>query len=126
MTDQEALDDAKRRYLEARDDIDRLRQKLAAAACPLQIGDRVTVKDGEKTYEGIVQRISAAPTIEDHLNPSPGAPTPWAASGRRIRKSDGELSKRGFTIPADAEVRGGVWHLPEGGIEATLGLPNMH
>jgi hypothetical protein len=125
MTDQEALDDAKRRYLAARADIDRLRRTIASAACPIAVGDRVTVTDGNQTYEGLVDDVGAAPSIEDYLNPTPGAATPWVASGRRIRKTDGQPSKWTFSIPSNAECKHGVWHLPERGIEAVLGLPKL-
>jgi hypothetical protein len=122
MDDNDALDDAKRRFLSAKADIDRLRQKIAEASCPLKIGDRVAVRDGEHTYEGTVDHIGAAPGLEDLFMPEVGAPTPWSASGKRIRKGDGGQSKWGFAIPADAELINGIWHMPKRSIERTLGL----
>lgn len=122
MNDNEALDDAKRRFLSAKADIDELRQKIAESSCPLSIGDRVVVRDGDKTYDGIIDHIGAAPELDDLIEPKVGAPTPWAASGKRIRKADGEKSRWGFAIPADAEHVDGVWHIPKRSIERTLGL----
>lgn len=122
MKDKAALDDAKRRYLSAKAEIDRLRKKIATDACPLKPGDKVIVRDREQTYEGVIERIDAAPSIGDYLEPQVGAETPWVANGRRFRKSDGQPSKWGLSIPADAELIEGVWHLPERSIEKTLGL----
>lgn len=89
MNDNEALDDAKRRFLSAKADIDGLRQKIAESSCPLSVGDRVVVRDGDKTYDGIIDHIGAAPELGDLIELKVGAPTPWAASGKRIRKADG-------------------------------------
>ncbi|MGN6821052.1 MAG: hypothetical protein ACTHJR_20550 [Sphingomonas sp.] len=122
MDDQEELDDAKRRYHSAVADIERLRNKIATEACPLKPGDRVVVKEGERIYEGLVDRIDAAPGIDDFIEPKLGAPTPWVASGRRLRKADGQPGKWGLSIPADAELKDGVWHIPERSIERTLGI----
>jgi hypothetical protein len=106
VTDQQKLDEAIRRYLLAKAEIKRLRKKIAAANCPLNVGDRVTVTDGVRTYDGIVERIDPAPSIEDYLEPKPGAPTPWIANGYRL-KVDGTRSQRSLSIPADAQLVGG-------------------
>ena len=80
------------------------------------------MKDGKKTYEGIIDHVGAAPELDDLIEPKLGAPTPWVASGKRVRKGDGKQSQWSFSIPADAELVDGIWHMPKHSIERTLGL----
>ena len=125
MSDQDDLDDAKRRFLLVKDEIDTLRLKIALAACPLQLGERVTVKNSEAVFDGVVDTISPSLVIADLIEPVVGAPTGWAASGKRINKTTGEVGKWSFSVSSGAELRDGVWHIPAGGLEATLGLAPM-
>lgn len=123
MTDEDRLDDAKRRFLGAQAEIATLRQQIAAAACPLSVGDQVTVVDRGKTYDGVVEDIHYALTAEELLDPAVGAPTLWAASGHRVNKSTGAVGKWSFAIVSDsATLEDGKWVLAERGIEAALGL----
>lgn len=123
MTDEDRLDDAKRRFLAAQAEIATLRQQIAAAACPLSVGDQVTVVDRGKTYDGVVEDIHYALTAEELLDPAVGAPTLWAASGHRVNKTAGEVGKWSFAIVSDsAMLEDGKWVLAERGIEAALGL----
>ena len=125
MTDEDRLDDAKQRFLDAKEEIARLRQQIALAACPLSLGDRVSVVDRGKTYDGMVEDIHYALTGEELLEPVVGAQTLWAASGHRVNKT-GEVGKWSFAIVSDsAELRDGKWVLAERSIEATLGLPPL-
>lgn len=50
MSDEDLLSEAKQRFLDAQQDVETLRQKIAVAQCPLQIGDTVMIVDGGKTY----------------------------------------------------------------------------
>ena len=126
MTEEEQLNDAKRRYLEVKAEIAKLRQQIAAAACPLSVGDPVTVVDRGKTYDGVVEHIGYALTGEELLDPVVGAPTPWVANGHRVNKTTGDVGKWSFAIVSDsAELQDGKWVLAERSIEATLGLPPL-
>lgn len=110
VTDKEALDEAKRRYLAAEADIERLRTKIALAACPVKVGDRVTVDDGDKVYDGRVDYIGHYCGSDEILGPVIGAPTGWAAGGFRYNKGTGEVGKWSFAISSNDELKDGVWH----------------
>lgn len=123
MSNEDRLDDAKWRFLAAQAEIAALRQQIAAAACPLSVGDQVTVVDRGKIYDGVVEDIHYALTAEELLYPAVGAPTLWAASGHRVNKTTGVVGKWSFAIVSDsAKLEDGKWVLAERGIEAALGL----
>ena len=122
MTDAEMLDDAKRRFLEAKKDLEEIRSRMANQDCPLEVGDRVSIVDGSRRYDGVVDHIGAALSYEELVEPVLGLPVSWSASGRRIKKGTGELGSWTFAIQSDAEFRDGAWHLRKRGLEATLGL----
>lgn len=126
MSDEDLLSEAKQRFLDAQQDVDILRQKIAVAQCPIQIGDTVTIVDGGKTYEGVVEHVGPAMSAEELLGPVVGAPTLWAASGHRVNKTTGQIGKWSFAIVSDsAEFLDGKWVIAERSIEAFLGLaPN--
>ena len=50
--DTEKLDGAKQKHLNAKEEIERLRQTIAADTCPPKRGDIVIVVDDSKEYEG--------------------------------------------------------------------------
>ncbi|HVZ18058.1 MAG TPA: hypothetical protein VG897_13130 [Terriglobales bacterium] len=92
-SDKEKLDDAKRRFLQAEQEIHDIHNSIARAACPLKVDDTVTIVKNGKEYQGIVNYIGAALTSSELLTPIIGAETGWVASGRRIKKTTGELGK---------------------------------
>lgn len=123
MSDEVLLSEAKQRFLDAQQDVETLRQKIAVAQCPLQIGDTVMIVDGGKTYEGVVEHVGHAMSAAELLGPVVGAPTLWAASGHRVNKTTGQIGKWSFTIVSDsAEFLDGKWVIAERSIEAFLGL----
>lgn len=122
MTDLELLDDARRRFIDAKNELEEIRNRIARNDCPLNIGERVTVVDGSSHYDGVVDHIGAILSPEEFVRPVIGMPVRWAASGRRIKKTTGQLGKWTFAIPSDADLINGIWHLRKKGLEATLGL----
>ncbi|ODP36781.1 hypothetical protein [Sphingomonas turrisvirgatae] len=123
MSDEVLLSEAKQRFLDAQQDVETLRQKIAVAQCPLQIGDTVMIVDGGKTYEGVVEHVGHAMSAAELLGPVVGAPTLWAASGHRVNKTTGQIGKWSFAIVSDsAEFLDGKWVIAERSIEAFLGL----
>ena len=88
-SDKEKLDDAKRRYLEAKQEIERLRIAIASATCPLKIGETITVLADGNEYQGTIEHIHYANGREEMLDPVVGTETGWAASGSRLGKNSG-------------------------------------
>jgi|SRR5690348_878504 hypothetical protein len=97
-SDREALDDAKRRFFNVKQEIETLRTKIATEKCPLKIGDKVTVVDVDREYEGIIEYIQAANGAEEIFHPIVGAEPGWVAGGQRINKTTGNAGKRSFGI----------------------------
>jgi hypothetical protein len=116
------LDDAKRRFLAAKSDMDRLRQQIAEDICPLSVGDKITVTDGSRTFEAEVEKIRPNIALMDHIEPELGVAPGWAVDCRRINKGTGLPGKWGCCVTDEAKLQDGAWHLPERGIEAMLGL----
>lgn len=109
-SDKERLDDAKRRYLEAKQEIERLRIAIASATCPLKIGQTITVLADGNEYQGIIEHIHYANGREEMLDPVVGTETGWAASGSRIGKNSGKPLQWSFSISSfDAKLVGGKW-----------------
>lgn len=121
-TDQQLLDAAKQRYLQAKQDVEGLRTKIAQAACPLKVGDRVTVVDGAKEYEGVVDYVSFA--LKDEVaDPVVGAATGWSVGGQRMLKGTDQTSKWSFHFTSwNAQLVQGKWVLEERSLEKILGL----
>ena len=109
-SDKEKLDDAKRRYLEAKQEIERLRIAIACATCPLKIGETITVLADGNEYQGIIEHIHYANGREEMLDPVVGTETGWAASGSRLGKKSGKRLQWSFSINSfAAKLVGGKW-----------------
>ena len=122
-TDREKLDDAKRRFLEAKQEIEALRAAIAVTICPLKIGETVTIVAGGKEYQGVVEYINAANSPEELLDPVIGAEPGWAASGPRINKTTGKTGQWSFGINSfDARLVGGRWIVRERTMDDFLGI----
>ncbi|MDQ0458271.1 hypothetical protein [Rhizobium paknamense] len=109
MDDLKQLDRARQAMLDAKAEIQRLREKIAKEKCPLRVGEHVTiVRDGTE-FQGIVDSIHPAVDRRELLDPVVGAPAGWAVSGPKIKK-DGEQSKLTFGLSSlDAELNDGKW-----------------
>jgi hypothetical protein len=123
MTNDEKLDAAKQKYLDAQQEIEQLRQAIAATTCPLKIGDVITVVDNGKAYEGRIDHINPIPSPEELLGPIVGKPSGWAAGGPRKNKT-GEFGKWDFGINSfDASFQNGKWVVKRSlTLEQRLGL----
>ena len=109
-SDKEKLDDAKRRYLEAKQEIERMRIAIASATCPLKIGETITMLADGNEYQGIIEHIHYANRREEMLDPVVGTETGWAASGSRLGKNSGKPLQWSFSINSfDAKLVGGKW-----------------
>jgi hypothetical protein len=123
MNDYERLDDAKRRFLAAKKEIDELRQAIAVATCPIKIEDRISVEEDGKEYDGVVDDIGPALTNREIIEPIVGAPTGWVVSGKKIKKTDGEISTWGFGFSSfHSTFEGGKWVVKNPTLEESLGL----
>jgi hypothetical protein len=122
-TNEEKLDAAKQKYLDAKQEIEQLREAIAAADCPLKIGDVITVVEDGKEYEGRVDHIHAIASPEELLGPIVGKASGWAAGGPRKNKT-GEFGKWSFGINSfDASLINGKWVVkPPLSLEERLGL----
>lgn len=104
------LDDAKRKYLDAKQEIETLRLGIAKSLCPLKIGERIKIEKDGKEYEGIVEAIHYAVDNSEFLEPVVGAPVGWRVYGHRIKKTDGNLGKRSFDFSNfDAKYENNKW-----------------
>ena|SRR5215471_19065976 len=109
-TNREKLDDAKRRYLEAKQEIEVLRSAIAAETCPLKIGETITVVDDGSEYKGVIEHIGPANSGQELLDPVVGAEPGWAAGGSRINKTTGQPGKWSFGINSfEAKLVAGNW-----------------
>ena len=127
MSDQDKLDDAKKRYLTAKQDIGNLRLKIAHATCPFTMGDIVSAMSGDRLVKFVVEHIWYATNSSidgELLSPVVGAPTGWTVSGPRIRKSDGEPGKHRFAVNSlDFHLDGDVWVQHKQTLSEILGIP---
>jgi hypothetical protein len=125
MTDEEKLDAAKQKYLDAKKEIEELRQAIADANCPLKIGDVITVVDDGKEYEGRIDHIHPISSPEEMLGPIVGKLSGWAAGGPRRNKT-GEFGKWNFDINSfDSSFEKGKWVVKSPlTLEQRLGLPD--
>lgn len=124
MNDLERLDEAKRRFLIAKKEIEELRKAIALASCPIKVGDRITVEEDGKEYSGVVEDIAPALANGEMFEPIVGAPTGWAVSGKKIKKTDGQISAWGFGFSSlDSTFKGGKWVVKNPTLEERLGLP---
>jgi hypothetical protein len=97
-------------FLAAKEEIELLRNAIAGAFCPLKLGETITIVDGEKEHNGVIDHIGPATTFEELLDPVIGAETGWAASGQRINKTTSQLGSWSFEINSfEAELVGGKW-----------------
>lgn len=121
------LDRQKRRFLESKAQIDRLRNEAAERGCPLRVGERVSVFDGEKPFDGQIEYIHGISSPTEIFEPVVGAQPGWTAGGHRFKSTTGELSKSWtFAIVSfDYTLEAGIWKARERGIEAALNLPQM-
>ncbi|WP_323771987.1 hypothetical protein [Antarctobacter sp.] len=112
-SDQDKLDEAKERYLEAKQDIEDFRLKIAHTTCPFSNGDVVSVMRGDRLIKFVVEHIWYATDSSvggELLNPVVGAATGWTVSGPKIRKSDGKPGKHQSAINSlDFHLEGDVW-----------------
>jgi hypothetical protein len=125
-SDKQKLDDSKRRYLEAKQEIERLRMAIASETCPLQIGETITVVEDGKEYQGTIEHIGYANGREELLGPVVGAETGWAASGSRLGKSSGKPVQWSFGINSlEAELVGGKWVITKQSLDDILNLSSQ-
>lgn len=123
MTNEQKLDAAKQKFLDAQKEIEQLQQAIADATCPLKIGDIISVVESAKDYEGRIDYINAIASPEEMLGPIVGKPSGWAAGGPRKNKT-GEFGKWNFGINSfDASFENGKWVVkPSLTLEQRLGL----
>ena len=98
MNHVDQLDDAKKRFLAAKDEIEELRLKIATALCPLKVGDHVSVIEQTRGYEGIVDRIDYCTEASEMLGPIVGSPTSWSVGGLKKSKNSDDLTTRQFSL----------------------------
>jgi hypothetical protein len=123
LTDREKLDDAKRRFLEAKREIEVLRAAIASETCPLKVGETITVVEDGKEIKGVIESIHAATSREELLDPVVGADPGWAAAGPRINKTTGKTGKRSFGIDSfEAKLVDGKWIVTKQTLDEILGI----
>ncbi len=98
MDELEQLNDAKRRYLDAKEEIETLRLRIAIKMCPLKVGDRIKINDDGKEYEGIVEDVGFALADGEFLSPVVDAAPGWSVSGHQIKKTDGTFITWSFSF----------------------------
>lgn len=89
-------------FANAKSELERLRDEVAAAKCPFSVGDQILLRDKGNDYSGIVDTITAAPLWVEmphcgHVD--------WIARGRRISVTTGLLIKWRFEIAGDQSVK---------------------
>ncbi len=89
MDDKRRLDDAKRRFLASKQEIQELRDRIAQAQRPLRVGQRITIRDNGREYDCVVGHVGSVLAKGETFDPVVGAGPVWVVSGRRVRKSDG-------------------------------------
>lgn len=123
MDEIKQLDDAKRRYLDAKKEVETLRLAIALRLCPLKVGDSIKVEEGGNEYEGIVESVHFALSDGEFFDPVVGATPGWTVSGHRIKKTDGTLSSWSFGFSNfNSSLNNGRWIITARDIKATLGL----
>jgi hypothetical protein len=112
-SDHRDLDDAKERYLKAKQDIEKLRLKIAQSNCPLSVGEVVAAESRGRTVRFLIEDIWFAIDTSiagELLDPVIGAKTGWTVSGPRIRKTDGQPGKHRFAISSLSFAKdGNIW-----------------
>ena len=109
MDDLQQLDRARQAILDAKAELQRLREKIAKETCPLHVGEHVTIVMDGTEFQGVVDSIHPAVDRRELLDPVVGTPVGWAVSGPKIKK-DGEQSKHSFGLNSlHAELRDGKW-----------------
>ncbi|GAA3075604.1 hypothetical protein GCM10010520_23380 [Rhizobium viscosum] len=122
MDDQQLLDIARQAFLDAKEEIRRLRNKIAHDTCPLAIGDRITIVDGANEYDGIVTSISSAADKRELLDPVVGLASGWSVQGPKVKK-DGERSKHGFGLSSlEAVLTNGKWVVTRQSLNDIFGI----
>lgn len=112
------LEEARRRYNAAKEDVERIRNQIAIAKCPLAVGDIVMLTHDGKDFEGIVESIRAKPDWAESI---PGSSVEWIASGKRINKTTGEAGQWTFDISSDGStIESGRWRVKT--LDEILGL----
>lgn len=130
MTDLEKLDDAKRRFIEAKREIEELRVKIAHEECPVHKGDIVQVSDDGREFSFVVELVTYHLNMDamtgELFDPVVGAETGWVASGPKIRKSDGKLGKHRYGINgAEFSFENDRWVSRPKGMEEALGIRKL-
>jgi hypothetical protein len=119
----EELNDAKRRYLHAKHEIDTLRRVIALKICPIKVGDLVRVMDDGKEYEGIVEDIDSGLADSESLGPVPDVAPGWSVRGHRIKKTDGTLSNWSFGFSNfNARLENGLWIITKRDLAAIFNI----
>lgn len=125
-SDQDKLNEAKERYLQAKQDIECLRLKIARATCPFSVGDFVSVMHRDRLIKFVVEHVWFATDSSvggELLNPVVGAVTGWTASGPRIRKTDGKPGKHQFAINSlDFHIEADIWVQHKKTLSQILGI----
>jgi hypothetical protein len=103
------LEDARQRFNTAKGDVERLRNQIAIANCPLSVGGTVPLTKDGKDFDGIVDMIRAKP---DWAEAHSGQAVEWIPSGNRINKTTGEVGEWGFEISSDGSTQDrGRWRV---------------
>lgn len=119
----ELLDKLKTDIIVLRERIQNLEGEIAVEICPIKIGDMITISDNGKTYDGVVEEISAHSAPYDAINPTVGNRPTWRVSGPRINKGSGEPGKWNFAFGGNrASLINGVWVLKGGSLEEAFNI----
>lgn len=101
---------AKQKYLDARDEINNLRNEFATEVCVLRVGELITVVDRRMEFQGKVQFISHIVGDVEREGPRLGAETGWVVTGVRRKKITGDFGKWSFEIRSfDTDFSEGKW-----------------
>lgn len=114
-------------YIRARDAISGLRDEIALRDCPLTVGERVCVQEGDKKFEGLIEYVVGVASRDELLGPRSGVTSGWSAGGHRYKSTNGELSSKWTfaVVSFDHTLQSGVWVANERGLEALFGLPPL-
>lgn len=109
------LDDLKAEIIALRGRIQDLETDIAIEICPISVGETITINDGNKEYQGIVEEVDTLYSPYDFIEPTIGNRPTWRAKGPRINKGNGEPGKWSFELTGNrACLKDDVWVMERG------------
>lgn len=109
------LDKLKTEIIDLRNRIQDLESDIAVEICPVKVGDKVTINDNDKTFQGIIEEVGTLYSPYDIIEPTIGNRPTWRATGHRINKGTGMVGKWTFELTGNRwSDQNGVWVMKQG------------